>query len=68
MYARGMITREIQGHLMEIYGWRFLPTSSLPSPTRFYTLSWQNRPLPIGVFRYATGQASGCLRCAWRDA
>src|SRR5690348_5640914 len=27
MYARGMTVREIQGHLLELYGWRCPPTS-----------------------------------------
>ena len=55
LYARGMTTREIQGHLEEIYGVEV-------SPTLIYTVTdavtdevktWQNRPLeaPSGFAR-----------------
>jgi len=47
MYARGMTTRDIQGHLMEIYGVEVSPdlisdvTNSVIDDVR----EWQNRPL-----------------------
>jgi len=47
MYARGMSTREIQGHLEEIYGVDVSPTliSNVTEEVMEEVKSWQNRPL-----------------------
>src|SRR4051794_19960958 len=47
MYARGMTTREIQGHLMEIYGLDVSPDliSTLTDAVLEAVGEWQNRPL-----------------------
>src|SRR5881397_671014 len=47
MYARGMTTREIQGHLMEIYGVEVSPTliSNVTEAIVEEVQAWQNRPL-----------------------
>lgn len=47
MYARGMTTREIQGHLEEIYGIDVSPTliSNVTEAVQDEVRSWQNRPL-----------------------
>lgn len=47
MYARGMTTREIQGHLQEIYGVEVSPTliSNVTEAIQDEVRSWQNRPL-----------------------
>jgi len=47
MYARGMTTREIQGHLQEIYGVEVSPTliSDVTDAVVNEVKSWQNRPL-----------------------
>src|SRR6188472_2622118 len=47
MYARGMTTREIQGHLMEIYGLDVSPdlTSTVTDAVLEAVGEWQNRPL-----------------------
>jgi putative transposase len=47
MYARGMTTREIQGHLQEIYGVEVSPTliSNVTESVREEVRAWQNRPL-----------------------
>lgn len=47
MYARGMTTREIQGHLQEIYGIDVSPTlvSNVTEAVQDEVRSWQNRPL-----------------------
>ena len=47
MYARGMSTREIQGHLEEIYGVNVSPTliSEVTDAVQGEVRAWQNRPL-----------------------
>lgn len=47
MYARGMTTREIQGHLEEIYGVEVSPTliSNVTEAVQDEVQAWQNRPL-----------------------
>jgi putative transposase len=47
MYARGMSTREIQGHLEEIYGVEVSPTliSNVTDAVKDEVTAWQNRPL-----------------------
>lgn len=47
MYARGMTTRDIQGHLEEIYGVEVSPTliSSVTDEILSEVKEWQNRPL-----------------------
>jgi len=47
MYARGMTTRDIQGHLEEIYGVEVSPTliSNVTDGVAEEVKAWQNRPL-----------------------
>jgi putative transposase len=47
MYARGMTTRDIQGHLEEIYGVEVSPTliSNVTDAVAEEVRSWQSRPL-----------------------
>jgi putative transposase len=47
MYARGMSTREIEGHLQEIYGVEISPTlvSQVTDAVQDEVRNWQNRPL-----------------------
>src|SRR3982750_4603283 len=47
MYARGMSTREIQGHLRELYGIEVSPdlVSAGTDPVLDEVADWQNRPL-----------------------
>jgi putative transposase len=47
MYARGMTTREIQGHLQEMYGVEVSPTliSDVTDAVMEEVKGWQNRPL-----------------------
>jgi putative transposase len=47
MYARGMSTREIQGHLREIYGLEVSPdlVSAITDAVLDEVAEWQNRPL-----------------------
>jgi putative transposase len=47
MYARGMTTRDIQGHLQEIYGVEVSPTliSNVTEVVSEEVKAWQNRPL-----------------------
>jgi putative transposase len=47
MYARGMTTRDIQGHLEEIYGVEVSPTliSNVTEAVNEEVKAWQNRPL-----------------------
>jgi putative transposase len=47
MYARGMTTREIQGHLTEMYGVEVSPTliSEVTDGVMEEVKAWQNRPL-----------------------
>jgi putative transposase len=65
MYARGMTVREIQGHLVEIYGLDVSPglISAVTDAVLETVAEWQNRPLetmyPIIFF--------DCLRVKIRD-
>jgi putative transposase len=55
MYARGMSTREIQGHLQEIYGAEISPSliSEVTDEVIEEVQQWQNRPLePIYAIIY----------------
>ena len=47
MYARGMTTREFQGHLMELYGLEVSPDliSTVTDAVLETVAEWQNRPL-----------------------
>jgi putative transposase len=47
MYARGMSTREITGHLEEIYGVEVSPTliSNVTDAVKEEVTAWQNRPI-----------------------
>ena len=47
LYARGLSTREIQGHLEELYGTEVSPTliSHVTDSVREEVKAWQNRPL-----------------------
>jgi len=47
MYSRGMSTREIEGHLQEIYGVEVSPTlvSQVTDAVQDEVRNWQNRPL-----------------------
>jgi putative transposase len=47
MYARGMSTREIQGHLEEMYGVEVSPAliSTVTDAVQDEVRAWQNRPL-----------------------
>jgi putative transposase len=47
MYARGMTTREIQGHLQEMYGVEVSPTliSEVTEAVTDEVKAWQSRPL-----------------------
>lgn len=47
MYARGMTTREIQGHIEEIYGVEASPSliSAIADAVMEEVTAWQNRPL-----------------------
>ena len=47
MYARGMTTREIQGHIEEIYGFEASPSliSAVTEAVMDEVVAWQNRPL-----------------------
>lgn len=47
MYARGMTTREIQGHIEEIYGFEASPSliSAITDAVMDEVAAWQNRPL-----------------------
>lgn len=55
MYARGMTTREIQGHLQEMYGVGVSPTliSEVTDGVMEEVKAWQNRPLePVYAIVY----------------
>jgi len=55
MYARGMTTREIQGHLEEMYGVEVSPTliSEVTDGVMEEVKAWQNRPLePLYAILY----------------
>ena len=47
LYSRGLTTREIEGHLLEIYGVEVSPTlvSQVTDAVCVDVLAWQNRPL-----------------------
>ena len=45
MYARGMTTREIQGHLHELYGVEASPTLISNITDAEEVSAWQHRPL-----------------------
>jgi putative transposase len=47
LYARGLTTREIEGHLLEIYGVEVSPAlvSQVTDAVSADVLAWQNRPL-----------------------
>ena len=47
LYARGMTTREIQGHIEEIYGFEASPSliSAITEAVMDDVTAWQNRPL-----------------------
>ena len=49
MYARGMSVREIQGHLLEIYGMEASPDliSVITDAVLDEVAAWQNRPLEV---------------------
>jgi putative transposase len=49
MYARGMTTRDIQGHLEEIYGVEVSPTliSNVTEAVAEEVKAWQSRPLEV---------------------
>lgn len=67
MYARGMTTREIQGHIEDIYGLEASPSliSAITDAVVEEVTAWQNRPLepsyPI-VFMDAIRSISAGLR------
>jgi Transposase and inactivated derivatives len=62
MYARGMTVREIQGHLLELYGLEVSPDliSTVTDAVLETVAEWQNRPLEpdvsAGFLRRAAGQ------------
>ena len=61
MYARGMTTRDIQGHLEEIYGVEVSPTliSNVTDAVVEEVKSWQSRPLEaVYPMLYQIGRAS----------
>lgn len=49
MYARGMTTREIQGHLRDLYGLEVSPdlVSAVTEAVLEEVTEWQNRPLEV---------------------
>src|ERR1017187_3526292 len=51
MYARGMTTRDIQGHLEEIYGVEVSPTliSNVTDAVLDEVRAWQNRPVYVAI-------------------
>ena len=51
MYARGMSTREIQGHLRELYGIDVSPelVSAVTEAVLEEVAEWQNRPLALDL-------------------
>jgi putative transposase len=61
MYARGMTVREIQGHLLELYGLEVSPDliSTVTDAVLETVAEWQNRPLEpmsAGFLRRTAGQ------------
>jgi putative transposase len=75
MYARGMTVREIQGHLLELYGLEVSPDliSTVTDAVLETVAEWQNRPLetsyPLVFFdaiRVGAGPQQGCLSRARR--
>jgi putative transposase len=78
LYARGMTTREIQGHLEEMYQVQVSPTliSNVTDAVMEEVKAWQTRPLdaiyPIVyldalVVKMRARRASGELRCLCSD-
>ena len=65
MYARGMTTREIQGHLMELYGLEVSPDliSTVTDAVLETVAEWQNRPLEESIYR-----SSSSTQCGSRSA
>jgi putative transposase len=49
MYARRMTAREIQGHLLDLYGLQVSPelVSTITDAVLETVAEWQNRPLEI---------------------
>jgi putative transposase len=79
MYARGMSTREIQGHSCELYGIDVSPDliSAVTDAVLEEVTDWQNRPLealyPLifsmrSASRYATREPSATRRSMSRSA
>src|SRR5689334_8638538 len=68
LYARGMSTREIQGHLEELYGTEVSPTliSAVTDAVSAEAAEWQSRPLePLYPVVFSTPSASRCATRAW---
>jgi len=80
MYARGMTTREIQGHLREMYGVEVSPTliSDVTDAVLEEVKAWQNRPLAaiypvlyldaLYVKMRHEGRVENRAVCTWRWA
>jgi putative transposase len=79
LYARGMSTRDIQGHLRELYGVEISPelVSAVTDAVLEEVSAWQNRPLEsvyAVVFFDACGSRSvtrawsRTRRCTWQSA
>jgi hypothetical protein len=74
MYSRGMSTREIQGHLEEIYGVEVSPAliSEVSSAVQEEVEAWQHRPLESQQ-RWSKRRASSvatqeCRGCSVRNS
>jgi len=67
MYARGMSTREIQGHLRELYGIEVSPDliSAVTDAVLEEVTDWQNRPLEA-LYPLISSMRSAS-RCATRE-
>lgn len=65
MYARGMTTREIQGHIEEIYGVEASPSliSAITDAVMEEVTAWQNRPLEPPI-RSSSWTRSGSISAA----
>src|SRR5471030_1954141 len=72
MYARGMTTREIQGHLQEMYGVEVSPTliSDVTDAVMEEVKAWQNRPLePLyGILALRNVIAKWDTIQSWKEA
>src|SRR6202162_4269939 len=72
MYARGMTVREIQGHLLELYGLEVSPDliSTVTDAVLETVAEWQNRPLepmyPLVFFDALRGKIRDEGLCATR--